>query len=224
MPPPSAPPSAPPSQARARKPITSIKPAPRRLCIQSSLPGFLDGIRRFQSHPEAKQLEHLTEISQTLRPPPTPADQKNNLPWVLKRMSLFQSLPTSDQLKYIRDLIAWRAAAFAPHPVTDGGHIGFLLPGLAQFVRSLRVGAYKESRDGNWFCWWKREVLKRRADEGAAPGDEAAADRLLLDHLLQYEKLMRVPVAERLADDSLVLPPISRILDPEHALGSRAKS
>ncbi|KAI0838371.1 hypothetical protein F5Y06DRAFT_303740 [Hypoxylon sp. FL0890] len=199
--------------------ITSQMAAPRRTSAEASLPGFLNNLRTFANAPEAKQLSHLSNVCQTLHPLLTPTDHKNNLPWVLKRMTLFLTLPHNDQLKYMRDLIHWRQAVFAPQPLTDVAYIAYLLPGLAHYVRSIRTGTYDETRDKNWFIWWKLGQLKRREEEGTQPGDEIVADRKLLEHLLQYENMQgRAPVAP---PQIIALPPISEILRPGRAWDSR---
>ncbi|KAI0116225.1 hypothetical protein F4776DRAFT_666545 [Hypoxylon sp. NC0597] len=184
---------------------------------ERALSNFLKNLRVLQRLSEAAQIEQFTKMLNAINPTGRTLDYRSSLPWSLKRIEFFQSLPTKDQTKYLQQVYEWRRIKFPRNTKTDIEYVAYLLPGLAQFVRTIRTGAFDAKRDGNWFIWWGNGFVRRQVEEGLKPGDAYKADRQLLEHMMQYEAIHgHVSVVPRSRDDPLVLPSISEILRPRH--------
>ncbi|KAI1399009.1 hypothetical protein F4819DRAFT_466599 [Hypoxylon fuscum] len=168
------------------------------------------------------QYYELCDIYVTIGRTVSLARAQNERPVWLKRQLFFQSLPKTDQLHYIRDFDAWLPDILAQQPLDKidekKERLMNLLPGIANFVRTTRAESYVERRDGNWHIWWANECESMRQQGKTVPGSDLDAERLLLDHFIQYETLGEPirPFLSRPCDPNAPLPPISEVLHPYH--------
>ncbi|KAI1399007.1 hypothetical protein F4819DRAFT_489001 [Hypoxylon fuscum] len=166
---------------------------------------LLDGIQEMQKGDHFSQLENILGVYMQLQLPITPREVSSEVPWVAKRWKLFQLLPRQDQLVYIDRFISWRKTInFCASDVSL-----YLLPSISDFI--VRIRTHRGYPD--WMAWWACE--KDRYDNARQHIQESAKERLLLDHLLEYESLGE-PIPLRFQGNETALPSIHQLLHPSN--------
>ncbi|KAI1210231.1 uncharacterized protein F4807DRAFT_460062 [Annulohypoxylon truncatum] len=127
-----------------------------------------------------------------------------SLRMLIDRCHLFLSIPTRDKLQYLQHLRQSCQNMLDP----DGSYrrAARILPGVENFVRSIRTGQYNERRDGNWFTWWRRTLAAMARQNYLTTSDLLRYDQNLIRHLVEYEI---VDNNNRADTESNQLPPIS---------------
>lgn len=191
----------------------------------------IQNLRYIFTRPQAEQRETLIlscrSINLDLRS--FPQDQMNLIHnnWI-RRCRLFLSTPKEDRLLYLHHL----QMKFQGRPDADARFqmATKIFPSYENFVRSIRVGMYKESLDGNWFSWWNKALTAMVSSNNVTRPDLLRWDQDLIRHLMEYEIIRNLdsnvgsnqlpPISSAREGTQGTLPPVSQVMRGSTSYGS----
>ncbi|OTA52919.1 hypothetical protein K449DRAFT_402299 [Hypoxylon sp. EC38] len=153
--------------------------SPTEVWLNEAMADCLKGIDKIQLSGEKIQIDMLFNICQVLQQSNSREQLRTELPWIIRRYRLFKGLPRADKKLFIKNIIGWRQSLGK----VDGRYVAFLLPGLCNFVCSIRLNRYNETRDGNWYLWWNSHHQEQIDDSDLS----IEANKDLLRQVLRYE-------------------------------------
>ncbi|KAI1468380.1 uncharacterized protein F4812DRAFT_470976 [Daldinia caldariorum] len=159
---------------------------PSILAYRAELDQLLADLRAFSQVDKNQQLWHLQAHLATLDHIMTGDKLKERRERVLEAHQLFLTMNQDEQLHYVEQLCD-HARSRQGHHFRQGL---FLAPFVAQYIRTVRSGLYKQRKHGNWFEW--RQNHRDNTEINLEPGN--AGDQSVREHMREYQQYGQLPL------------------------------